>query len=318
MTTVCADIGGTHVRFAVAEKNSLINSRKLAVGDFANLGDALKSYCAESGVKNQGRLLIALAARRYDGGIWRFGNNNDWIIDEHAPAPGWDIGLIENDFRASAYGAVFLSDDKLEILRKGKPSLDPRVILGPGTGLGNAYMIPLKDKSWHVQETFGAHMLAASLTDEQHDILKLVKRLRGGDHIVIPENVASGSGLPVLYKAVCLYGGKTHEIKTVEELLKRKDDPFVIQTLRLFHEFLGLFAHNAVVTFHAFGRLYLDGGIIHRLYEADLFDFQMFSQFMVLNPVPVVKDRLETIPVSLVNDPYVALHGLLGMEKDAA
>ncbi|MFH1158232.1 MAG: glucokinase [Pseudomonadota bacterium] len=318
MTAICADIGGTYARFAVADGNDLINPRKLAVGNFANLGEALQFYCRESGVKNQGRLLIATAAVRYDGGVWRFTNNNRWVIDERAPAPGWDISLIANDFRASAYGAVSLSGDKLKILRKGTSASDPRVLLGPGTGLGLAYMIPLKDKSWYIQETFGGHMLAATLTDEQHDILKLVKRLRGGDHIAIPENVASGSGLPVLYKAVCLQGGKTSEINSVDDLLKRKEDPFTLQTLRLFHEFLGLFAHNVVVTTHAFGGLYLDGGLIHRINDAGLFDFQTFSRFMTLNPVPVVKDRLESLPVFLVNDPYVALHGLLEMAKDAA
>ena len=311
MTIVLADIGGTHIRLARLEGNEIKNPEKLLVGDFPDTQSALTSYC-----KKPGSILIATAAQPDTGGIFHFTNNEKQILDPAAlRGAGWDVKIIVNDFAASARGAI--ASDRHIVLRKGRADgQSPSAIIGPGTGLGLAYMVPLGNQCWHVQQTFGGHMKAASVTDEHHFIMKLIRRLYGDERTIVYEDVASGRALPVLYQAVCMHNGIQPAYAQAKDMLLHASDAHVKQTLRLFHEFLGLFAHNVVVTGHAFGGLYIDGGVTQRLYEAGLFDFESFAKFMALKVTPIVIDRLETAPVFMINDPFIALRGLAEMVKD--
>lgn len=318
--TVLADIGGTHARFALKNEDGTISTqKKYSATDFDTAEQALAHYCDDTGIEpGGGDLLIATAAQPDETGQWRFYNQNPWVIDEESLGQaGWSPVLIVNDFAASARGAISLPDDLKDVLKPGNPRPEATcAVIGPGTGLGLAYARS-QGGQWHIQESFGGHMLAAAFTDEQRMFLGLIRRLKGNNTIIVPEDVASGRALPSLYRAVCLYSGREPLYETVEELLDHQDFKDVKQTLRLFHEFLGLFAHNVVVTGHAYGDLYLDGGLIQRLRERELFDFKTFEKFMILNPVPAVKHMLESVPVFAVTDPYVALRGLVEMQKDA-
>lgn len=311
MATVLADIGGTHARFAMLESGKIVNPKKLSVDDFKDIQSALQSYCGKPCT-----LMIATAAQPDNCNMWRITNNKKWIID---PAllnnAGWDVKILINDFAASARGA--LVSEKLVVLREGyADEQNPRAVIGPGTGLGLAYMTPAPGGNWHIQQTFGGHMKAAMLTSEQHAIANLVQQLHGDNHVIIYEDLASGRALPLLYRAICLHNGAEPVVTETKDMLNRASDANVKQALRLFHEFLGLFAHNVVVTGHAFGGLYIDGGVTHRLFESGLFDFESFAKFMAPNVTRIVKERLESTPVFIVNDPFVALRGLAEMAKN--
>jgi glucokinase len=162
----------------------------------------------------------------------------------------------------------------------------------------------------HVQLTHGGHMLAPVLSDEHFLMAELVRRNKGDGHTVIPENFCSGRGLPLLYRAVCDAYGYDAVHTSPAHMLDHPHDPAVRETLRLFHEFFGLFAHLVVVTGNAYGGLYLDGGVLHHLRTRHLFDADTFLGFMTLNPVDSVKRSLDQCPVHLVLDPYIALRGL--------
>jgi glucokinase len=317
MTIIAADIGGTHARFALVENDALANPEKLLTGNFRSLETALADYGARHNIALPCTLLIACAATSGDQNVWRFLNRNSWVIDRRElERAGWSVPLIVNDFMASAHGALILPESGLIALKPGaEKQVFPRVILGPGTGLGMAYMVPLPAGGWHVQGTAGGHMLAAALTDEQREILALTREKRGGDTIAIPEDVVSGRGLPALYRAVCQRDGLSLKYETVDALLAHPEDEAVAGTLRLFHEFLGLFAHNVVVTTHAFGGLYLDGGMLNALRGKNLFDFKTVEKFFLLDVAPSVRERLADTPVWLVNDPFVALRGLVSLSR---
>jgi glucokinase len=316
MTTVAADIGGTHARFAFIEDGALGAPEKQAVRDFPGLIPALASWCARYNRKAEGELLIATAAQPGADGVWRFLNgNNPWVVDRKALLKaGWHLKILVNDFAASAHGAVRLPADSLAVLRPGSGQTGAnRAILGPGTGLGMAFMIPLADGRWHVQETFGGHMLAAALTDEQTQIIKFVRELREGRTEVVPEDLASGRALPGLYQAVCLLNKQRPQLATADEILADAGKDMPRQAVRLFHEFLGLFAHNVAVTTNSFGGIYLDGGVVQRLHEKNLFDRAAFERFFIPAVVPSVHAALAATPVWLVRDPFVALRGLAEM-----
>jgi glucokinase len=291
---------------------------KIRVEEYEGIMPALADYCKKHGTAAKGEILMAVAANPDANGIWKFGNLNKWKISPARMAEhGWAVSLIVNDFAASARGALELTGDQRITLRPGKDQPgEARAILGPGTGLGLAYMIPLPGGGWHIHRTKGGHMLVASLTDEQHKVINLTAKLRGNNYVPVPEDAVSGRGLPYLYKAVCQMNGRAPKFSGERVWEQARSDEDARATMRLFHEFLGLFVHNAVVTASAWGGVYLDGGVFNRLRESNLFDLETFEKYMAIGVVPVVREMLENVPVYAVNDPYVALRGLAAAYRE--
>ncbi len=301
---VLADIGGTHARFARFQGGRMEGAQKLRAGDYPSFLACLEAYGGAPG-----SLYVAAAGNR----LRKPNQYNHWIVErEPLEQAGWRVAPFVNDFRASAQGIVALDAAGLTVLRPGLPAPDqPRALLGPGTGLGLAYIMPAAQGS-HVQETYGGHMLAASYTAEQADILGIIAGLKQNDKAVVYENVASGSGLSYLYRAVCQQQGVKSACESAEEILATEDDASRI-ALRLFHEFLGLFAHHALITGHAFGGLYLDGGMLQRLQDAKRWDAAAFLGAFDRPLLPVVRESAAHTPVYLVKDPFIALRGLAEM-----
>lgn len=318
MTIILADIGGTHARFACEVEGQLHNISKIASADYDTFAEGLAAYTLQSGVDNKGDLYLALAAHDDGHGAWRFSNNNQWVIrPDELGRIGWNVRILVMDFYASAIGALALPVEKLINIKAGLPSQRSKTILGPGTGLGLAYAISLPGGQTHIHETFGGRMLMAAATDEQSDILTLMRHARGRGAVIECEDIVSGRGLPLLYRAVCEQRGRAAVFETASQILKAADDTDIIETLRLFHEFFGIFLHHAVVTGDAFGGAYLDGGMVQRLREMDLFDPERIIRFFDLPGPPIIERYLGQTPIWVVDDPYVALAGLQELKKNA-
>ena len=307
MPLLC-DLGGTHIRFALngGAAGELQAPVKLPAAHFTGLADAVSHYAKSQGVSAQDGILLAATGPL----------SQPWPAESTVAEDTRILGRV-SDFEASAWGAPLLSGDQLLTLRPGigNPA-EPRAILGPGTGLGLAYMLPEADGRWRIQKTHGGHMQAALLSEEHMLLAALISRLKGNAHTIIYENFCSGRSLPVLYKAVCqMQGEKAQEIACAEDLLKLDMHPALQTCLRVFHEMLGLFAHSCAVTLNAYGGLYFDGGMVQRLRERNLFDVDTVLRFMTLDPVATVRDDLDKMPVWLVNDPFIALRGLAAMDR---
>lgn len=318
MTVILADIGGTHARFACEVSGQLQHTTKIASADYSSFADGVAAYAAQHSLENKGDLYLAVAAHDDGHGAWHFSNSNKWVIRPAELARiGWNVRVLVMDFYASARGALALPPGKLIKIKDGLDTPRTKTILGPGTGLGLAYAISLPDGKIHIHETFGGRMLMASATDEQSDIVRLIRHAKGPDAVVECEDIVSGRGLPLLYRAVCEHRGRPAVFAAASEILKSASEPDVIETLRLFHEFFGLFIHHAVTTGHAYGGAYLDGGMIQRLQEAKLFDAANIIRFFDLPGAAVVERHIGQTPIWVVDDPYVALTGLQELKKNA-
>lgn len=307
--TLLTDIGGTYARFAVAGKNGPENIHRIKAEDFENFSAALQAYCALHDITPSGSLRIATAGYEDKDGLWKFVNKNKWQISPVTlEKEGWSIECILNDFEAATWALLDLQADDINLLKPGTAGPD-KCLLGPGTGLGLGF---LHEKPGpYVQKTHGGHIPAVALTDEQALILQTVARLKGDDTVVVFENVASGPGLYNIYAALCLIAGKPCRIETPEEMLENPNDLHAAKAITLFHEFLGLFAASVVVTGHAYGGLYLTGGVLAHLVEHNLFNFDHFEHWFCLDAVDSVKQALQNTPVFHVVYPYPALKGLM-------
>lgn len=312
MTVVLADIGGTHARFATMQEGAPARIEKFAVANFPSLQDALAAYGAEKGA-----LYIATAAWPWPDGSWRFAREGRWVIEPRAlEEAGWKLAWIGNDFGAGARGALALAPNQLHNVQQAganEIAQDRTAVLGSGTGLGLAYV-----HQGRIHETYGGQMEIPQRTDEQHTMVKLIERLKDNRRPVSAEDVVSGPGIILLYKAACLLHGRKPEDKGFAAIIEDSGDPLGAHALRLYHEFLGMFAQQAVIYGHAYAGLYLDGGVLHTLVEKQLFDSQRFLQFFTGDPIPLIKSQLQAMPVNIVIEPYVALYGLTEIVKHGA
>ena len=137
---------------------------------------------------------------------------------------GWSVEIVLNDFEAAALALPHLDADEQQLLSLGKGS-DSVCLIGPGTGLGLAYL-----HEGVAQKTCGGHMPASAVTQEQREIIAHIQKDKAP---ITFEHLVSGPGLYALYEAC---GGKGIAL---EDLLDNAGDKAVEQALRLFHEFMG-------------------------------------------------------------------------------
>lgn len=307
MTILLCDVGGTHIRFAVSKNAGAMSiPEKLRVDTHNSLEDAIAKYLLAQSI-NTGDITDLYLA---------FSNRNAWSTEKEilqVVLPKANIHQV-NDFEANAYGVLVGTSEDFHVLSAGQgpaPAHASRVILGVGTGLGLAYVLRNRGQSF-IQRTHGGHMLPAALREEHQKIFSDLGAQKADGTIPIFEDVLSGKGLFALYRLVCHRNQLNPEYHDEADLLiSGKDDPVMKQTLQIWFELLGIFAHEAVAFGFSYGGIYLTGGMIDRLIGAGLFDIDAFLKGFHQKNVPVVVRDVKATSVYWIKDEFVSLLGLL-------
>jgi glucokinase len=203
---VAIDIGGTHARFAVAEVEkgevvALSPEQTFKTAEHASLQLALEAFADTQSEPLPRAAAIAIASPLHGDELKL--TNNPWII-RPALIPeklNVDRYTLVNDFGAVAHAVARCGDEYLQHLCGPDRSL-PRdgviSVLGPGTGLGVAYVMR-KNGTYHVRETEGGHIDFAPLDTIEDGILRA---LRTRFRRVSAERIVSGPGLNNIYGAL--------------------------------------------------------------------------------------------------------------------
>ncbi|HEX5124500.1 MAG TPA: glucokinase [Rhodanobacteraceae bacterium] len=264
-----ADVGGTHVRFAlvdIATTDPLIAAsvRRFRAADFASFGAAVQRYLDESGA-HPAALVIAAAGVVEDGHV-RLTNNVPWVIARDAIAAAFGFGqvVLLNDFAAMALAVSLLQPRDLQVVGSPSPvAFDARrkqtfAILGPGTGLGVGALI-VRDGHAHALETEGGHASFAPGTAEE---VEIYRRLSARFGRVSHERALCGSGLVNLYEALADIGGVAAKFPEPEDVTAAaQSDPLAQRAVDIFCEQLGSLAGDLVLTFGAWDGVYVAGGL---------------------------------------------------------
>tara|TARA_R110002124_G_scaffold287216_1_gene471441 strand:+ start:135086 stop:136111 length:1026 start_codon:yes stop_codon:yes gene_type:complete len=307
-TLIVCDIGGSNARFGLrsTDKNTqeakITNIIKYYRDDFSSFNEVLERYHYDVSKKFDVKdwpISVAIAGSRINSESWGFAQ------DQWAFARDKRIVSVISDLNGFALGTATQATHIT--LRDTKPKRDKgfqETIIAVGTGLGLSYL-----RDGLAQETHGGHMRAFGVTTEQNTIIGIIERLSDRSHMSVYEDLASGSGLVRLYQAVCLYNGHPVLFVTPEDIIEKAEPRILEQSLRLFHEFLGLFAHMALVYGHGFKGLYLGGGVLDVLVAHGLFDQDVFTRFLNQEAQESVAYNLENCPIYLITEPYIALYG---------
>lgn len=317
MTIILCDMGGTHVRLAHADlghdasKSEILNPQKFKIADYPSFDAALDDYLNKVGIKGAEVAELRMA----------LGNRNPWrdlAAAVRLICPTAQYSEI-NDFAANSLGIAMAPDCKLRVVRAGNagdiPPHAARAVIGPGTGTGLAYILTTPYGP-HVQGTHGAHIPPTYPTREHQDLFAAIHKLRALSPRIIVEDILCGPGLWALYTHLRAQSGLYGEdpppyLDTKDMILSGAQDKIATDSLRLFHEIFGAFAAQVVAYGFAYGGLYLTGGITDTIMESGRFDLPSFLKFYDLNLVDIVKTHIAATPIYWVDDPYIALKGLL-------
>ncbi|MEC7376210.1 MAG: glucokinase, partial [Pseudomonadota bacterium] len=175
--SLVGDIGGTNARLALIEQGSVQPQaiEILPCGDYDNLDDAVRDYLTRVGVTEVGEACLAVASP-VRGTQVRM-TNNHWRFDtEEVRAQfGWSAFKVINDFTAMALGVPHVAEDRLVHVCGGPgDGHRPRLVIGPGTGLGVSGLVPIKN-GWVPLMTEGGHVDFAPTDDTEMAVLRILK-----------------------------------------------------------------------------------------------------------------------------------------------
>jgi glucokinase len=303
-----ADIGGTNARFAIAEiadkTVSIHDAQTFRADDFETIGDAANAYLESIKWRPQ-RGCFAAAGPIIDNEV-DFTNSHWTLRAEDIVRPlGLKAFRIVNDFYALAAGIAYLPDDGFIEVKGGEPVADaPRLVIGPGTGLGQAIIVPTK---WgdRIIATEGGHVSFAPRADIEYEIKKFIAR----EHPrVSVERILSGRGLVNIHRALCAIEGAQRVSLQADEITAAAisgEYPIAGKAVDLFCAILGRVAGDAVLATGSRGGVYLGGGILPKIRE--VFLKSAFNERFV--DKGRMSEYVGAVPVRLIVGERAALFG---------
>lgn len=264
---IVADIGGTFARFARVNLHTLaLDAIEIyPCARFTSLEMALRTYQQQFSLTGVTKLAIAIACPVLSDQVTMTNCQWSFSIAELKRSMRLEELSVINDFSAIANSLTALKPSDLYLL--GAAAVDQRkakVVLGAGTGLGVALVIPT-DKAVRVIAGAGGHVEWPVTNEQEWIIFQYLNKKYGH---VSQERVLSGQGLEDLYAALTpLYDTSLPQLKAAEIIhaALSNSDAIAMAAVDQFLASLGTCAGDLALTAEAFGGVYLAGGIVPRL-----------------------------------------------------
>ena len=296
-----ADIGGTHARFALAtiENGAVVALDQplvLNTGDFENFEGAWGAF-GHAGVS---AAAVAIAGPVLGGRVKM--TNGPWTIDiaQTKAALGLEAITVINDFGAVAHAAARAPADQFVHVAgpdQPLPAKGTISVIGPGTGLGVAYL-HRHAGGYHVRATEGGHIGFAP-QDELDD--RILADLRARHGRVATERIHAGPGIVHIHSAL---GGSSLDERAIWERGIARQDGLATWAVDRFCASLGTVAGDYALA-HGASAVVLAGGIGQRL--RDVLPGSEFGERF--RAKPRYEAMMAAIPIKLIIHPQPGLYG---------
>jgi glucokinase len=311
MEIVAVDLGGTNVRFAIAEVNegqvrALGPATTSHTADHSSLATAWAAYASHAGRDLPRAAALAIACP-ITGDVLKL-TNSPWIIRPAALKEelGVDQLTLVNDFGAVGHAVAQLPPSAMRHVTGPNvdlPATGVIGIVGPGTGLGVAHVLRGLG-GYHVIESEGGHIDFAPV-DSIDDAL--LARLRARYRRVSAERIVSGPGIANIYEYLSTLEGRpisSLEDRAIWQAALARTDPLAVAALGRFCLNLGSVTGDIALAQGAHAMV-IGGGIGARI--ADVLPQSGFASRFT------AKGRLEAmlsqIPVKLIAHEQPGLFG---------
>lgn len=301
-----ADIGGTNSRFAHFRASrggdldlvSHIWIKTAESGSFADLLQKLRDSEFPFDPGQADIVGIALAGPVTQG-LRGHPPLIPWEVDiTHA---GRDFGfrrvVLINDFVAQAYSCMSPIGAAAETILAGSP--EPRstmAVIGAGTGLGKAILVPDDRNGYSVAPSEGAHACFPFIGEREYALQRFITISRQIRYATY-NHVVSGSGLTAIHEF--LAGSRLEPAEVAQQFPRHPE------TLAWFAGFYGRACRNFALETFSRGGLYIAGGLAAK--NPDILHHGSFrKEFVDSDTMGAV---LEHLPVFLISDQNSGLWG---------
>jgi glucokinase len=308
--TLLGDIGATNARLSLLADGTLGPVTNLEVARYPRFADAVADFLQARG--GQAPLTDALlaVAGPVEGDRCRL-TNCPWIIDGAELRAHFRLAQVRlvNDFAATAYSLPSLEPADLHPIGGGRavPGA-PLAVLGPGSGLGVAGLVPGAKEAMVIAGEGGHATIAGGSRRED----AVIDHLRGRFGHVSAERVVSGSGLENLHQAIASLDASGAPAGDAAEITRRALDgscPTAVAALEMFCALLGAFSGNIALMLGARGGVHIAGGIAPRI-----LGFLERSEFRRrFEDKGRFRSYLEAIPLCVIVHPAAAFLGLAAL-----
>lgn len=315
---LAVDIGGTKTLFQLSsEQGNIILEQSFVSQDFVSFDLVLAAFLNQNQIKNYHIECACFAVAGPVLGRNANVTNLPWQLNADDLETTFNIEqvILCNDFEAVAHGISELADDELVTLQQGEPIANvPRAVIGAGTGLGQALLLPEADSSWRVLPTEGGHTDFAPTNRQQ--ILLLERLIERFGHVSY-ERIVSGTGLVMIYEFLRAYQqhDENPELRqamitgepsaAISVFANEHQDKLAVESMNLFVSIYGAQAGNLALAILPMAGLYIAGGIAAK-------NLQYFKQGLFMDAF-VAKGKMASlmkkIPVRLILQPKVGLLG---------
>ncbi|MBE0438513.1 MAG: glucokinase [Gammaproteobacteria bacterium] len=323
---LAVDIGGTKTLFQLSsDNNDIVLELSFASAGYASFDDALSAFLSHEKIK---LISIARACFAVAGPVLgrdAYVTNLPWQLNADDLAEKFNIGHVQlcNDFEAVGYGIDYLTEEDIVSLQQGQAVQGtPRAVIGAGTGLGQALLIPVNG-DWRVLPTEGGHVDFAPTSKVQILLLEHMMERFGQ---VSYERLVSGIGLVSIYEFLRAYRQHDEDPALRQAMIEHDasaaisayalnhTDSLASEALELFITIYGSQAGNLALSVLPRAGLYIAGGIAAK----NLQRFQTGAFINAFNAKGKMAELAQTIPVRLIVQPKVGLIGARHLAQQSA
>ena len=302
-----ADIGATNTRCALVDaKGQALAVERFENERYGNLDEVLDAYLKRRRASDKPRRAgFAIAAPVLGDQVDMI--NIDWRFSQRQMRDHLGLSklIVVNDFAAIAHSLPYWQESDIATIGEANPvNRTPMAVLGPGSGLGVATLVP-GPEGWNVAAGEGGHVTLPAADRTEAEIIELARQ--GHGHCSA-ERLLSGPGMVLLYQCVAKQMGHKAKEVTPEKVSELADQGDLVanKTLGHFFCFLGTVASDLALTIGALGGVFIAGGIVPALLD-ELRDSEFRNRFESKGRYAGYMKR---IPTYVLLDPVPAFRGL--------
>jgi glucokinase len=264
-----ADVGGTNMRLAaLSPEGEILRQITHESSGPLTVAAACKAFIEDVGPPPA--WLVVAAAGPVRGGQVELTNVKQTLseVELAALCPEAQVRIL-NDFEAAAWSLATVGEAQVESLQGRIDNWTaPRVIVGPGTGLGVGALVWAGGRP-QVVAGEGGHVSLAPRCRAEVDYFECLVAAHPefaiGDSLAVEaEAILSGTGVPLFYRAIGKATGEDAPLRTAGEIFgaaRGGAAPLAEQTVSLFRDYLGTLSGDLGLAFGAWGGVFITGGV---------------------------------------------------------
>ena len=300
-----ADFGGTHARIAFVKSGECTNLKKIRYSEQDSVISMLSNYV--NSIDTQLKDIRISGAGPIENNSITLTNSSLKISSKEVSSYFKinDVKLF-NDAEASSYAIPFLDESFCIRLNKKKPIGNVFGLIVVGTGLGVSSIRNVNNLSTVTSSEGGyCHLPYPKKNTLSYEVINLISDKYPR---ISCERVISGSGLELLYSTLVQVNGKSENSLKCEEIVKAglKDKKSLsFESCKIMLDLLGSYSASISLIYGSRGGVFLGGGLLQRLIPI-VQDSDLLKNFYISGRM---KDYVNAIPLSIINDDLLALRG---------